>query len=456
MAQTGEINVTAVLDRERFGGYRTLVVVLCGLVAMLDGFDTQAIAFVAPAISRQWGMEVSAFGPIFGAGLFGLMIGALIFGPVADRYGRRVVVIVSTVIFGGFALLTVTADSFGWLLLLRFLTGLGLGGAMPNVIAITSEYSPSRLRTTMITVMFCGFPLGAVLGGIIGSRMIPALGWQSIFYLGGILPFVLLPFLIAVLPESIRYLVSHGAQPAAVARVLNRISPLGGYSANQSFVMPEPALPGFTVGHLFKDGRAPTTLLLWVTFFMNLLMLYFLINWLPSVLRENGVPVEHAIISIALLNLGGIIGGILLARGIDKIGPYGLLIVTYIGAAVLTALIGMTGWSFSLLMLVVFLAGFCVIGAQFAINAVAANAYPTAIRSTGVGWALGIGRIGSIVGPVVGGFLIAAQIGVRELFWISAIPALIAAAAILTLARQKKAADQPAVGADVLVPSKSA
>jgi AAHS family 4-hydroxybenzoate transporter-like MFS transporter len=218
--------------------------------------------------------------------------------------------------------------------------------------------------------------------------------------------------------------------------------------------MTEPMLPGFPVGHLFKDGRAPTTLLLWVTFFMNLLMLYFLVNWLPSVLREIGVPVERAIISIALLNLGGIVGGILLARAIDKIGPYGLLVAAYIGAAILTAAIGMTGPSFTVLMLVVFLAGFCVIGAQFAINAVAASAYPTAIRSTGVGWALGIGRVGSIVGPVVGGVLIAAEIGVRELFWISAVPALVAAAAILILARQKRPAKNSAGIIDALVSGK--
>lgn len=453
MAQDGEINVRAVLDRERFGAYRTLVVIVCGIVAMLDGFDTQAIAFVAPVISKQWGMDVSAFGPIFGAGLLGLMIGALVFGPVADRFGRRTVVIVSTVIFGAFALLTVTARTFEILLLLRFLTGLGLGGAMPNVIAITSEYSPSRLRATMITVMFCGFPLGAVLGGIIGSQMIPAFGWESIFYLGGILPLVLIPVLLAVLPESIRYLVSHRKQSASIARMLNRISP-SGYSADQTFIVMEPMLPGFSVGHLFKDGRASTTLLLWVTFFMNLLMLYFLVNWLPSVLREIGVPVERAIISIALLNLGGIAGGILLARAIDKIGPYGVLIATYIGAAILTATIGMTGRSFAMLMLVVFLSGFCVIGAQLAINAVAAMAYPTAIRSTGVGWALGVGRVGSIVGPVVGGVLIAAEIGVRELFWISAVPALIAAAAILVLARLKRPAQESTGPLDALASGK--
>ena len=173
------IDVTAVLDGERFGGYRIFIVGLCGVVAMLDGFDTQAIAFVAPVIATEWKMNLSAFGPIFGAGLFGLMIGALVFGPVADRFGRRTVIIVSVAVFGLFALLTAMARSLEMLLLLRFLTGLGLGGAMPNVIAITSEYSPARLRATMITVMFCGFPLGAVIGGFVGARMIPAFGWKS-------------------------------------------------------------------------------------------------------------------------------------------------------------------------------------------------------------------------------------------------------------------------------------
>ena len=390
MNRDAEIDVTTVLDRERFGSYRIFVVSLCGLVAMLDGFDTQAIAFVAPVIAAQWNVNLSAFGPIFGAGLFGLMIGALAFGPVADRFGRRVVVIASVAIFGLFALLTATARSFEMLLLLRFLTGLGLGGAMPNVIAITSEYSPARLRATMITVMFCGFPLGAVIGGLVGSQMIPAFGWESIFYLGGVLPLLLVPVLVAVLPESIRYLVSQNVEPARVAGVLNRISTAGAFRPDQTFVVREPPLPGFPVKHLFRESRASTTLLLWLTFFMNLLMLYFLVNWLPSVLRQTGVPVERAIVSTALLNLGGVVGGVALARIIDKTGPYGALTAAYLGAAILTAAIGMAGESFALLMVIVFFAGFFVIGAQLAVNAVAAGAYPTAIRSTGVGWALGI------------------------------------------------------------------
>jgi AAHS family 4-hydroxybenzoate transporter-like MFS transporter len=446
MAHPAEINVTAVLDRENFSAYFIFIVCLCAVVAMLDGFDTQAIAFVAPVIASQWGLDLAAFGPIFGAGLFGLMIGALVFGPIADRFGRRLVIIASVLLFGVFALLTVSARSFGMLLLLRFLTGLGLGGAMPNVIAITSEYSPARLRATMITVMFCGFPLGAVLGGLIGSRMIPAFGWQSIFYLGGALPLVLVPILMAVLPESIRYLVSRGAQPARVAHVLNRISRSRAFRADQTFVMAETAAPGFPVQHLFKDGRTSTTLLLWLSFFMNLLMLYFLVNWLPSVLRQTGVPVERAIISIALLNLGGIVGGILIARIIDRFGPFSVLTVAFIGAALFTSVIGMAGGSFAPLMVIVFLAGFFVIGAQFGLNAVAASAYPTAIRSTGVGWALGIGRVGSIIGPLAGGVLIAARFGVRELFWVSAIPAVVSAVAILLLARRKLPAAALAVG----------
>src|SRR5258708_13491249 len=206
-AQTTNIDVAAVIDRISIGRLQWATILLCGLVAILDGFDTQAIAFVAPLIAKDLQLEMSLFGPVFGAGLFGLMVGALVLGPAADHWGRKPVIIISTLVFGAFALLTPMIQSLNALLLLRFLTGLGLGGAMPNIIALTSEYSPKTKRATLVTLMFCGFPLGAVLGGLLSAQLMPKFGWPAVFYLGGILPLVLLPFLWAWLPESIRFLV---------------------------------------------------------------------------------------------------------------------------------------------------------------------------------------------------------------------------------------------------------
>lgn len=325
------------------------IVLLCALVAMLDGFDTQAIAFVAPVVAAQWGLQVSAFGPVFGAGLAGLMVGALVFGPAADRWGRRRVILVTTAMFGALTLLTAWATQLPMLLALRFLTGLGLGGAMPNIIALTAENSPARSRATMVSLMFCGFPLGAVLGGLIAAKMIPLAGWQSTFWLGGLLPLLWLPALAAWLPQSQPAARAAAGQPRSVARLFSR------------------------------EHRA-RTLLLWLVFFMNLLLLNFLVNWLPSLLRQAGVPLGKAIVSTTLLNLA-------------------------------------------------------VIGAQISINALAAASYPAEMRSTGVGWALGIGCAGSVVGPVVGGMLLATGLSTAPLFAIAAIAAVIAGLAVLLLAR---------------------
>jgi AAHS family 4-hydroxybenzoate transporter-like MFS transporter len=415
MTTTATVDAAAI-DGAPFSRSQKRIVLLCALVAMLDGFDTQAIAFVAPVVAAAWGLPVSAFGAVFGAGLAGLMVGALAFGPAADRYGRRRVIIATTALFGSLTLLTALAQSLPMLLVLRFLTGLGLGGAMPNIIALTAECAPARLRATTVSIMFCGFPLGAVLGGMLAAKMIPAFGWESTFWLGGALPLLLLPALIAWLPESKRFLAERDGGKVTVAK-------------------------------LFGAGRTSVTLLLWLVFFMNLLLLYFLVNWLPSLLRQAGVPLDKAILSTALLNLGGIVGAITFARLIDGAGAYRVLPAAYSAAALATVAIGhATNAGFATLMALVFVAGFCVIGAQISINALAANLYATEVRATGVGWALGIGRAGSIVGPVVGGFLVATGLALGPLFTIAAAPAAVAALAVVLLS-SRRAAPGPALPA---------
>jgi AAHS family 4-hydroxybenzoate transporter-like MFS transporter len=439
-------DVATAIDDSPFGRVQRRIVMLCALVAMLDGFDTQAIAFVAPVLSAQWQLPLPSFGIVFGAGLAGLMLGALVFGPAADRFGRRNVIIATTALFGAFTLMTAWADSLPALVLLRFLTGLGLGGAMPNIISLTAEYSPARNRATMISVMFCGFPLGAVLGGLLAAQLIPALGWQSTFWVGGALPLLLLPVLVRWLPESIGFMAAMGRPATALRSVLASI--VGSERAASVNFHAGPALrqAGNPVGRLFgPGGLTARTLLLWLVFFMNLLLLYFLVNWLPAVLRQAGLPIERAIVSTAFLNLGGIVGALVLARLIDRIGPYKVLMTAYLGAAAATLAIGQAaGAGLATLMTIVFAAGFCVIGAQISINALAATLYPTDIRSTGVGWALGVGRAGSIVGPVVGGMLVGAGLATSALFTVAAAPAAIAGAAVLALvAGRRRAAVVP-------------
>lgn len=437
-------DVSEIVDRVRLSGLQKGTVVLCALVAILDGFDTQAIAFVAPVIAAQWSLDPSSFGPTFGAGLLGLTVGALVFGPVADLIGRKRVIIVATVWFGVFSLATVQAESMTQLAVYRLLTGIGLGGAMPNIIALTAEYSPQRNRATLVTLMFCGFPLGAVLGGAVSAPLIGALGWQSVFVLGGILPLALAVLLGVALPESIRYLVASGADARRIAAIVSRVDPAHRYDDRDRYGVPEPRLAGVPVKHLFRDGRATGTLLLWVVFFCNLLVLYFLINWLPSVLRAAGLPIERAIIATVVLNAGGIVGGLALGRAVDRRGPFGILLASYCLAALAVGMIGIAGADVSTIMAAVFVAGFFVIGTQFCMNALAAGAYPTSVRATGVGYALGVGRIGSVLGPVIGGVLLSFGWSGGTLFLTAALPAAVCAAAVALLRLRYRPAPAPA------------
>lgn len=434
--ETTTVRVDEVIDRSSLSRFQIVTIALCGIVAILDGFDTQAIAFVAPLIAREWQVDTSSFGPVFGAGLLGLTVGALVFGPVADRLGRKSVIILSTLIFGVFALLTPFSQNISMLLALRFLTGVGLGGAMPNIIALTSEYSPSRRRATLVTLMFCGFPLGAVLGGLISAPLMQAYGWKAVFVLGGVLPLLLLPVLWAWLPESIRFLVNKGGAQAEVGNFVRRIDPKVAISADTRFAVEEQRIQGSPIRQLFAGSRASGTILLWIVFFSNLLIMYFLINWLPAVLQQAGLPIERAIIGTVILNAGGIVGGLLLGSMVDRRGPYGILTLGYALAAAAVATIGLIGaLGTPLLMTTIFVAGFFVIGSQFCMNALAANFYPTGVRSTGVGWALGVGRIGSIIGPVLGGILIALAWNTTSIFVAIAVPAVVASVAVFLIGR---------------------
>lgn len=440
------VNFNDFLDSQSFTPLQVLVVALCATVAMLDGFDTQSIAYVAPAIAAEWGLKPAAFGPIFGAGLFGLMLGALIFGPAADRFGRKRLLILSVFIFGLGSLLTPLAHTLDGLFILRVFTGFGLGGAMPNLIALTSEHSPSRSRATVVTIMFCGVPLGATLGGLLSAWMIPAYGWASVFYLGGILPLGLAVALAIWMPESVRFMIAAGKSQAEIRATVTRIAPQE-LSKDDTLVLDEERSAGVSVVRLFNDGRMMTTLLVWLAFFMNLLVMYFLINWLPTLVRNAGLSPSMAIFSTVLLNLGGAIGGVVLGRLIDRVGPFTVLSVAYAAAAIAILAIAAAGANSAILLFFVFIAGAGVIGAQIGMNALTAELYPTTIRSSGVGWALGIGRIGSIIGPVIGGVLIARSMEADSILYLSAIPAVMAAVAVAALGRLRSAFAPAAVRA---------
>jgi AAHS family 4-hydroxybenzoate transporter-like MFS transporter len=426
------VNVRECINERPFGPYQYLVAGLCGLIVFLDGFDTQAIGYVAPAIIKELGVTRASLSPVFSASLIGLMLGALIGGPVSDRVGRRPVLLGGLLFFGIMSLLTVLANSVGSLLVLRLLTGLGLGCVMPNAIALTSEYAPERVRSTAVMVMFCGFSLGAALGGLAAAVLIKDFGWRSVFITGGVLPLLGAVAVWRWLPESVRFLVLNGGDKRHIATIMQKIDPALSGRAVQ-FVADEHKETKFPVKQLFAEKRTLLTVLLWVVFFMSLMDLYFLSNWLPTVINDAGISVSSAALITAMLQVGGTVGTLVLGRIFDKVSPFRALSFIYLLAAAFIVSVGYAGTSPGALAATIFGAGFCLVGGQIGANALAAKAYPTSIRATGVGWSLGIGRIGSVIGPVIGGMLLSMHWDMRQLFLAGAIPVFIAGVAALII-----------------------
>ena len=435
MKQAVRFDIQQILDDQVFGSYHLRLLLLCALSVFMDGFDAQAMGFVAPTLSKEWNIARGALGPILTAGLVGMLVGALVFGPLADKFGRKKILILCTLWFGVFSLLTARATSITSMEVLRLITGFGLGGTLPNAIALTSEYMPKKHRATCVMLMFTGFSIGAAVGGFVAAYVIGNFGWQGVFVVGGAVP-ILTGAALLWLPESIRFLVLKGGEDKQVAGYLRQVAPQLTVPNDTVFTVPEHKDQGFVVGQLFSDGRAVMTMLLWVIFFMSLLDLYFLNSWLPTVLHDSGLPLETAIRMTAMFQVGGAVGAFILGRTFDRRKSFGALAIAYTGAAICVFFIGMAGSSLALQALLVFGAGICVVGGQTGSNAMAAESYPTQIRSTGVGWSLGIGRIGSIVGPMLGAVLLSSQLEMKRVFWAAAVPPVIAVIAALIVNRR--------------------
>lgn len=433
-ASSGGINISRVMNESPLGALQIRVVAICFIIAMLDGFDTQSVAFVGPSLRGLWQASDALFGVMFGAGLFGTMIGALVLGSLSDRLGRKTIIVLSVATFGSMSLASSFSPSLEVLILLRFLTGIGLGGAIPNIISLTSEYAPERVRMTIVTIMFCGFPLGAIVGGMVSAQLIPAFGWQAVFILGGALPLILIPIILFCLPESVRYLALREAGQDKALAILRRIQP--SLSGNGEVRLDAPAMqPKETVKALFRDGRGPWTTLLWIATFFGMLLMYFLVNWIPAMLAEAGLSHKGAVMGVVMLNVGGIIGSLVISRLSDHFGPFRPIAAALAIGAIGVSLIGTTAGDVERAMIVIFSTGLFVSGALMAMPALSARYYNTAIRGTGVGWSMALGRVGSAVGPVLGGALLALGLDQKTLFMAAALPALLAGATIFIMSR---------------------
>ena len=435
MTNTRTIDIKAFIDERSVSAFQWLLVVLCFLIVVTDGMDVAIMGFVAPPILQEWGLSRPAFGLVMSAAPIGLVIGALVAGPSSDRFGRKAVVIASVFLFSIFTIATSFAVSPTEMAMLRLLTGIGLGAAMPNTTTLLSEYAPTRKRALLITIMFTGFNLGSALIGFIAAWLIPLHGWRAVLLFGGVLPLVIIPFLVWLLPESARLLAVRGASPARIGSVLSRVCGVR-FTGNESFVSNEPPLPTRKpIGVLFSQGYGGLTLLLWVTYFMGLLVIYLLTGWLPTLMKDAGVSVSTAANITAMFQIGGTIGAVIVGWFMDKVRPASVISVAYLGGGLFVLALGMAGALSSSLALLVFAAGFCMSGAQTGLNAYAPGRYPTVARATGVSWMLGMGRFGSIFGSAIGGTLLGLGWGFGTILGMLAIPATLAAIAILLTQR---------------------
>lgn len=426
------VNVTDIINRHRLAPFQILIVVLCFLIVAIDGFDTAAIGFLAPAIRAEWSLSPAQLAPLFGAGLAGLMAGAFVFGPLADKFGRKNTLLVCVLFFALSCLASAYSSSLWELVIWRFLTGLGLGGAMPNSVTLTSEFCPEKRRSFLVTTMFCGFTVGSALGGLASANLVEDYGWRSVLMLGGVLPLALVPLMVWKLPESVRYLVMEGKGLDRVAATLRRIAPEENF-VGARFIVTEKKPTGFPVSHLFRADLLRGTLMLWLAFFMSLLVIYLLSSWLPTLIKTTGVSLKTASLVTTMFQVGGTVGAILLGWLMDRANAHRVLAVSYALAGLFIAAIGSLAGAPVLVGFVVFCAGFCISGSQVGANALAASFYPTDCRATGVSWANGVGRIGSVLGSVGGGAMLSMDLSLPTVFVLVGIPAVVAGITMFAL-----------------------
>jgi AAHS family 4-hydroxybenzoate transporter-like MFS transporter len=445
------VNLSELIDSRPLSGLQIRTVALCALVAVLDGIDAQSIAVAAPSIAASLGLKTSTLGQVFAAATLGAMIGALSFGPLADWLGRKRVLIAAISLFASFTLATALAGSYEALLACRFAAGIGLGGALPCFLALASEYAPKRARGAMVSLLWAGFPLGGMLGGFLNSMIITEFGWQSVFYIGGALPLLVAVVLAVALPESLQFLALHERGQARIRRIGARLAPGdSGIGPETRFVTQEERLTGVPVKHLFLEGRALGTLLLWVPFFMAFGVLGAVVYWIPALLHEAGLPPAAGGIVLGFHGLGAVIGMSIAGKLIDRFGAARVLLPAFVVGAVCTAALGLMSSSTALAATAMGAIGVFVGMSGSGCIALAAIVYPAAVRSSGIGWAMGAGRFGQVVAPLLIGSMLDWGWGAERMMAMLgiglAIAALFVALLALNATRGRAVAPHGAVG----------
>lgn len=433
--RTSTVNVNAVIDQAKFTPFHWSILLWCLLIIIFDGYDLVIYGVVLPLLMQEWSLTSVQAGMLASTALCGMMFGAMLFGALADKIGRKNVILICVTFFSGFTFLGAFASNpfeFG---ILRFLAGLGIGGVMPNLVALTSEYAPKRIRSTLVGTMFSGYAIGGILSALIGSYLVESQGWQIMFLIAGI-PLILLPVIWKFLPESLTFLVKTGKTDQAHS-IIQKISPEQSIGINTRLVLNEDNVPtGSSVKGLFQQGRAFNTLMFWVLFFMCLLMVYALSSWLPKLMLAAGYSLGKSILFLFALNVGAMIGSI--GGGIlsDKFHLKPVIMGMLMAGVVALIGLGFNSPAYVLYGLVT-VAGAATIGTSILLYSYVAQYYPLSVRSTGIGCASGVGRIGAIVGPILTGLLLTLNLPHTMNFVMISIPAIVAICAILSLKRHK-------------------
>jgi AAHS family 4-hydroxybenzoate transporter-like MFS transporter len=422
------LDVTRLVDEQRIGAFTIRLVILSFVVMLADGYDLLAASYGAPALIADWHIKPAELGPMFSMSPLGIVVGSPLLGWLGDRWGRRLTVIFGALIFGVFSLLCATAHSVHELTLLRFVTGIGLGGMMPNITALNAEFAPLRARATLVVLMFMGVTAGSALPALVVAA-VPDYGWRALYIVGGVVPLVLVGVLYFLLPESVKFLSLRQDEKSRLRlrHLVRQVRPDLAIAPDTTFVTPETQRArGVAVVELFRDGLHWITPLLWGLFLVNLTANYFLYSWMPVLFRAEGFSSRQAALTTACYYVGGVTGGLTVSRLIDRWGFVPVAVIFAIGCPAV-ACIGVPRLPPVAVTSLVTLSGFCVLGVQLGLNAASGLIYPTRVRATGAGWAFGIGRLGGIIGPMMGAWLITMNLPTAQLFLAPAAPLLIGA-----------------------------
>ncbi len=438
---TRDVCVNEVFDSGPITPFQIRVFILCICVTLFDGFDLMVIGVALPKIAQFLHAGPSALGLAVGAGQLGPLVGAITLGMLADRFGRKRTLILSAIIFGIFTLLTTTITSVEQLALFRFLSGVGLGGAIPNALSFGCEYAPTRKRASFTTLMWSGMAIGSIAAGFVAAWLLPHHGWQILFWVGGIPPLVIAVLVALFLPESLAFLVRQGTDKPRIHKIVSKISPRLAADKDVEFYSAEKKLAGVPVIHLFTEGRAFTTVSIWILFFLSFFLMWVMLAWTPTLLHRSGATGQQGSLVFAFLNVGSLVATLTIGVLMDRFDSYRTVAGTFVLAFITVGAFGMmVGGSFMMIAVMAVVTGVFIFGANAGMMALCTVSYPVSMRGSGVGWAYGFGKVGSMVGPIVGGLLLSRNWSVTRICVVNGLSGVVAAIVVMILKRHVDAA----------------